>query len=95
MQSLETLARQVGVQAACEALTVPRSSWYATRRPKPTVTSRPTPPPPNALTPTEKAAVLAELNRERFADQTPYEVYPQLLDEGRYLCSLRGMYRTA
>jgi putative transposase len=41
----------------------------------------------------EKTAVLAELNRERFVDQTPYEVYPQLLDEGRYLCSLRGMYR--
>ena len=93
MQSLETLARQVGVQAACEALTVPRSSWYATRRPKPTVTPRATLPPPNALTPTEKAAVLAELNRERFADQTPYEVYPHLLDEGRYLCSLRGLYR--
>jgi hypothetical protein len=31
--------------------------------------------------------VLAELNSERFADQTLYEVYPQLLDEGRYLCS--------
>jgi len=37
--------------------------------------------------------VLAELNSPRFVDQTPYEVYPQLLDEGRYLCSLRSMYR--
>src|SRR3990172_2262661 len=50
-------------------------------------------PPPNALNPAEKAVVLAQLNSERFADQTPYEVYPQLLDEGQYLCSLRGMYR--
>lgn len=93
MQSVETLATNVSVQAACATLAVARSSWYATRRPKPTVTPCPTTPPPNALTPTEKAAVLAELNSARFADQTPYEVYPRLLDEGRYLCSLRSMYR--
>ena len=93
MQSLETLATQVGVQSACQALAVPRSRLYATRRPKPQVTPHPTTPPPNALRPTEKAAVLAELNSARFADQTPYEVYPQLLDEGRYLCYLRSMYR--
>lgn len=93
MQTVETLAAAVGVQTACEAFAVPRSSLYATRRPPSDTAPRPTTPPPNALTPTEKAAVLAELNRERFADQTPYEVYPQLLDEGRYLCSLRGMYR--
>jgi putative transposase len=93
MQSVETLAAEVGVQTACEALAVPRSSLYATRRPPPEVAPRPVPPPPNALTALEKTAVLAELNSERFADQTPYEVYPHLLDEGRYLCSLRGMYR--
>ncbi len=93
MQSVETLATKVGVQTACEALAVPRSSLYATRRPKANPAPCPTTPPPNALTPLEKATVLAELNSERFADQTPYEVYPQLLDEGRYLCSLRGMYR--
>jgi putative transposase len=93
IQAVETLAVKVGVQAACEALAVPRSRLYAARQPKPEVAPRLTSPPPNALTPTEKAGVLAELNSERFADQTPYEVYPQLLDEGRYLCSLRGMYR--
>jgi putative transposase len=93
MQSVETLAMQVGVQSACQALAVPRSSLYATRRPKPEVAPRSMTRPPNALTATERAMVLAELNSERFADQTPYEIYPQLLDEGRYLCSLRGMYR--
>jgi len=93
MQSVDRLAPKVGAQAACEALAVPRSSRYAARRPKADIAPRLTTPPPNALTPIEKGAVLAELNSERFADQTPYEVYPQLLDEGRYLCSLRGMYR--
>jgi putative transposase len=93
MQSVETLAPTVGVQVACAALALPRSSLYAARRPKADPAPRPATPPPNALTPLEKATVLAELNSERFADQTPYEVYPRLLDESRYLCSLRGMYR--
>jgi putative transposase len=93
MQTVETLAAEVGVQTACETLALPRSSWYAPRQPKPASAPRPAPPPANALTPAEKAEVLAELNSQRFADQTPYEVYPQLLDEGLYRCSLRGMYR--
>ena len=33
------------------------------------------------------------LNSERFADQPPREVYATLLDEGKYLCSWRTMYR--
>ncbi len=33
------------------------------------------------------------LNSERFQDQTPREVYATLLDEARYLCSWRTMYR--
>ncbi len=33
------------------------------------------------------------LNSERFADQSPYEVYATLLDEGVYYCSIRTMYR--
>jgi len=93
MHTVDTLAAEVGVQTACEALAVARSSLYAWRRPTPAAPPRATTRPPNALTEPEKIAVLAELNSERFADQTPYEIYPQLLDEGRYLCSLRGMYR--
>lgn len=93
MQTVETLAAEIGVQTACAALAVPRSSVYAARHPQSAIRPRPVSSPPNALTPPEKAAVLTELNSERFADQTPYEIYPRLLDEGRYLCSLRGMYR--
>ena len=37
--------------------------------------------------------MLAVLNSERFADKAPYEVFDTLLDEGRYLCSIRTMYR--
>jgi putative transposase len=33
------------------------------------------------------------VNSERFWDQAPGEIYAALLDEGRYLCSERTMYR--
>jgi putative transposase len=36
---------------------------------------------------------LAELHHPRFIDLAPAEVYATLLDDGRYLCSLRTMYR--
>ncbi len=41
----------------------------------------------------QRKAVLAQLNSERFADQSPQQVYSKLLDEGDYLCSVRTMYR--
>lgn len=94
IQQAEALAPLVGTQTACEAFGVPRSSLYAARQPQARVAApSPKAPPPNALTPAEKTEVLAELNSERFVDQTPYEIYPQLLDEQRYLCSLRTYYR--
>ena len=37
--------------------------------------------------------MLDQLNSERFADQSPRQVYSKLLDEGDYLCSVRTMYR--
>jgi putative transposase len=37
--------------------------------------------------------VLDVLHAERFVDKAPAEVYAALLDEGRYLCSIRTMYR--
>jgi putative transposase len=48
---------------------------------------------PRALAPAERQAVLAVLHEERFVDVAPAEVYGALLDEGRYLCSERTMYR--
>lgn len=37
--------------------------------------------------------MLDALHSERFADMAPAAVYATLLDEGRYLCSIRTMYR--
>jgi putative transposase len=37
--------------------------------------------------------VLDVLHEPRFADQASAEVYARVLDENRYLCSERTMYR--
>ena len=48
---------------------------------------------PAALSDAERAAVLAVLDSERFADKSPAQAWAVLLDEGCYLCSIRTMYR--
>jgi len=91
MQSAEELSKRIGKQAACTALGVPRSSLYRTRKPR----KEPSAPKvsPRALSPSEKEVVRQELNSERFQDCAPREVYATLMDEERYLCSWRSMYR--
>jgi len=91
MQSAEAFGKSIGVQAACAALLVPRSSLYRARAPQavrssPKISVR-------ALSQVEKIKVREELNSERFQDRSPREVYATLIDEGRYLCSWRSMYR--
>lgn len=48
---------------------------------------------PRALRDEERKAVLDELRSERFADLAPAQVWANLLEEGKYLCSVRTMYR--
>jgi putative transposase len=54
---------------------------------------KPRQPPPHALSETERAEVLEVLHSERFVNESPDQVWATLLDEGRYLCSPRTMYR--
>ena len=48
---------------------------------------------PRALTAHERAHVLDILHEDRYVDRTPAAVYATLLEEGRYVCSIRTMYR--
>ncbi|MGA7951705.1 MAG: IS3 family transposase [Thiobacillaceae bacterium] len=91
--STEQLAERIGVSAACQALAMPKSSLYRTRKVTEPIAAPAAVVCPRALPPTEKAEVRQVLNSERFADQPPREVYATLLDEGTYLCSWRTMYR--
>src|SRR5207247_11069075 len=85
MTAVTELAVDVGTSAACQALTVPRASYYRDRRKIffPAVTaSRPSP--ARALRPAEREAVMSRLHEERFQDRSPAAVYATLLDEGEY-----------
>ena len=53
----------------------------------------PRPRPPLALNAQENDLLLATLNSQRFADTAPAAVHATVLDEGRYLGSVRTMYR--
>ena len=92
--AVSELAIDVGTSAACQALRMPRASYYWHRRmvAAPVETS-PRPTPPRALDPAERETVLARLHEERFQDRSPAAVYAMLLDEGEYHCSIRTMYR--
>ena len=45
------------------------------------------------MTEPQEKEVLALLHEPRFADQAPAEIYATLLDEDRYYCSVRTLYR--
>ena len=96
MSAVDALAERAGLQRACQALGVPRSTLYRHRQqarsgPPPLPAPRPTP--ARALSAAERQQTLGVLHSQRFADASPTEVYATLLDEERYLCSTRTMYR--
>ncbi len=103
MEEIEPLAQILGIEKACQALDIPRASYYRFRhsRLQPAQTpdrargrlSAPRPKPPWSLSAQERKIVLELLNSDRFMDKAPQEVYATLLDEGRYLCSISTMYR--
>ncbi len=100
MSAVVSLADEVGVAAACRALRMPRSAVYrdrASRRPcempVPVPVPAPRRRPPLALSEHEQRVVLEVLNSPRFVDCAPAAIHAQLLDEGRYVASVRTMYR--
>src|ERR1700742_3090963 len=94
-EAVGALATALGMRAACAALGQSRASYYRRHRksPPPPRRARERTPQPRALSPAERAAVLGVLHEERFVDQAPASIYADLLDEGRYLCSVPTMYR--
>ncbi len=93
MSAVCELTVRIPVTQACEALGVPRSSWYRAQQPTTAPAQRRYVAPPRALSPEERTTVRDILNSVRFQDQAPYEVYASLLEEGVYYCSIRTMYR--
>jgi putative transposase len=92
-RAIAMLMPVIGTRAACAAAGVAQASWYRRHRASPAPAGRPPVPhrdrvQPRALPAAERAAILAALHAERFADLAPAEVWAILLDEGAYLGSL-------
>ena len=92
-QTVEELTPIIGTRPACRALGAAPATVYRRRRPPAPRPERARAVPDRALSAAERDAVLAELHSERFVDSSPAQVWATLLDEGRYLCSERTMYR--
>jgi putative transposase len=91
MQTIMEVKDRLGVAPTCAAMGLPRASFYRNQRPQPVRAARNSP--PRALSPAERQTALAMLHEPRFVDLAPAQVYTQLLDEDRYLCSERTFYR--
>ena len=92
MATVQEVGPRLGVAPTCAALGVSTASYYRRCKPQPAVpASRPSP--PRTLPAAERTAVLDLLHEPRFVDLAPAQVYAGLLDEGRYVCSERTMYR--
>ena len=94
MTTLTSPAAHGQRRALWHALDVAPATCYRARDQAVRATVTPQrPAPPRALTALERAQVLAVLHEDRFVDLAPAQVYATLLDEGRYLCAERTMYR--
>ena len=87
------VGERLGIEPTCDALGLPRATYYRHRPGAPPKVSARRSLPKQALTPIERQEVLDVLHEERFVDLPPTEVYAQLLDDERYYCSIRTMYR--
>jgi putative transposase len=92
-RTVEELTPIIGTRPACRAVGASVATIYRRRRPPEPRPARPRPTPDRALTAPERERVLEVLHSERFADSSPAQVWATLLDENRYLCSERTMYR--
>ena len=91
MAIVKEVGPELGIVAVCAALGFARATYY--RQLRPTHGPAPKKVSPRALPVDERKAVLEVLHETRFEDLAPAEVYATLLDEGRYVCSERTMYR--
>jgi transposase InsO family protein len=95
MNTIRQLNHEQGapVDTLCDALTIPRATYYWHVNSKEDECIEQKNISKNALNSEEKQIVLDLLRSERFIDKTPYEAFHTLLDEGEYYCSPRTMYR--
>jgi putative transposase len=90
MEAVNQAKQTIGVAQACNALSLPRATYY--RRLSPSV-PKVRPRPKRALSEDERQEVLDILHAPEFMDKAPAEIVATLLDQGEYRCCTRTMYR--
>ena len=92
MQMVTDISCAMSVKEACRHLGVSRPTYYRSRRPKePQASKRRRN--RRRITDERRARILSILDSERFQDMPPRQIWATLLDEGRYACHWRTMYR--
>jgi len=91
IETVREVGPGLGIAPTCTVLGLSTATYYRRTKPQPPLEQRPSP--PRALPAAERAAVLEILHEPRFVDHAPAQVYAQLLDEQRFVCSERTMYR--
>ena len=92
-QAVILVNQNIPTVTVCDALNIPRSSYYyyrqpesEQREPKPYTSHR-------GLSEAEHKNVIEILHSPKYVDKAPATVVASLLDEGIYICSVRTMYR--
>jgi len=85
--------KEISLSALCDNLEISRATLYRQNDALPNKTENILYKPHNALCDDQRQKILNLLHENRFIDATPYDVYYTLLDEGKYISSIRTMYR--
>lgn len=92
METVLQIAPALGIAMTCAAFGIARATYYRKRAPV-QGPMQPRPSPARRIPDNERKTILAVLHEPRFADLAPAQVFATLLEENRYLCSLRSMHR--
>ena len=93
MKLVQQHSEQQGIVQVCQALDIPRASYYRWQKRQQFIGPIPKRQSSRRLPDEQRQNILELLTEERFMDIAVPEVYYTLLDEGVYLSSSRTMYR--
>ena len=94
MTMIELHRQQIGTFSLCQALKIPKASFYRQQTKKAaTALAATRKRPEHALSDAERQTVMDTLHESSYVDLAPPQVYTQLLEQGQYLCSIQTMYR--
>lgn len=93
MTFMNNLRGLVSIRQWTDALDISRATLYRLVNPPEKKPAKPRKKSPRALTTSEVQTVKDTLHSPRFLDASPPQAWSTLLEEDKYLCSVRTMYR--